>query len=47
MTLHQVTHDAWFKIGLAATVFAAAMLFANLLLPADDLPQAWIESYEG
>ena len=46
MTLHQVTHDGWFRVALAATVFAAGMLFASLLVPSDDAPHAWMDSYD-
>ena len=48
MTLRQVTHDEWFKLGVAAMAFAIAMMSASLLLPPDDdEPQAWTNSDEG
>ena len=44
MTSPATIHDDWFKLGLAITAFAVSMLFASLLMPADDVPTATVAS---
>jgi len=38
MSSHTASHDVWFKMGLAIAAFAISMMFASLLMPADDAP---------
>jgi hypothetical protein len=44
MTSPATIHDDWFKLGLAITAFAVSMLFASLLMPADDVATATVAS---
>jgi predicted MFS family arabinose efflux permease len=46
MHLLTVVHD-WRNVFLALLALGAALALGSLLLPPDDVPEVWMDSYEG
>ena len=46
MRVRAVVHD-WRNVALALLALGAALALGTLLLPPDDAPQAWMDTYEG